>query len=166
MFTLYTLYLQKTNKMVSKPINPFINTTIVPFIEVIKSMSGYGANMEVDKYEIEADTYARVYTCKANRDFIYNHLSIYARDMLMAIIYSTNTDYEYVILTYEKILELHGTYSKRRFDDTVKELVKYNIIDCKDKSKGKYWINPIFFAAGNRLTMYPACKVKVRTNYK
>lgn len=149
--------------MQDKPINPFINKLVIDYTEVIKSTSGHGITKVVDSYNIEHDESVRIYTCKANREHLFKELTMYGRDMLLAIYYFVNRDYDYVILNYAKVLELYGSYGKRRYDDTIRELVRLLIIDYKDKSKDQYWYNPVFFSSGNRLKMYPQCGNKVKT---
>jgi len=150
-----------------RSINPFINTLYVPYKEIITSAKDGAIE---SSYKIEAESYSRIYTSKARRDYIFNSLSMYARDMLMAMLYVTNYDYQYVILTYDKFKELYAAtdpnYGKRRYEDTIRELHKFSIIDCKDKERNQYWFNPVYFISGNRLNMFPECAVRVSTEYK
>lgn len=150
--------------MVPKEINPFISNLRVKYMEVVKSIKGDGINAIVDSYLFETDTNARLFICADNREYIFDNLSIYARDFMMSMIYSLNRDYQYVIFPYEKIVELNkGKFSRRRYDDTMKELVKFGIIDLMDRGKGAYWFNPVFFVCGKRLDIYPECGIKVGT---
>lgn len=148
-----------------KIINPFINNLRVPYIEVIKSIKGTGDNTVVDSYKVEAEDYTRVYTSKSRREFIFS-LSMYARDLFIALHYFTHSEYKYVIITYEKVLELYsGKYGKRRYDDTIRELIKYSVIDIKDKEKGEYWYNPTYYSPTNRTKLFEECIYKIRTSY-
>jgi hypothetical protein len=150
-----------------KSVNPFINKLVVPYIQYITDIHKVTL-LSDDKYgyEVESEHFTRVYVSKEKRQFIFTQLSMYARDMLMAMQYFTHPSHETVILTHEKMQDLYGTaYSKRRFDDTIRELVKMAIIDYKDRKKGEFWYDPQFFASGNRLAMFEQCKVKVATKY-
>lgn len=150
--------------MVDKINNTFINATVVRYAEVVTSVTGYGTDTTKQSYEFELDSHIRLYNCRENRDFLFSNLTMYARDLMMAIYHMVNHEYQYVVITYDKIVQLYGgKYSKRRYDDTIKELVRHNILDCKERAKGQFWYNPVFFAAGNRLKMYPECKMKVQT---
>jgi hypothetical protein len=149
---------------INREINPFLNNLSVPYIEVIKTVKFINGELTKDSYELEAEQYVRLYSKKSNREFIFNELSIYARDMVLSIMYMINYDYQYIILNYDKFNKLHGgSYSRRRYDDTVRELHKKAVIDLKDKTHNQYWYNPALFAGGNRITMYPECMVKVST---
>ena len=155
---------------IERAFNPFLSNLIVPYIQVIKNLKvENGITVSDDSYEIEAAEYVRLYTANGNRDELFNNLSIYARDMLLAIQYMLNRDYQYVVLTYDKMKQLYAVsdprYGLRRYDTTVKELYKYGVIDFKDRSKNQFWYNPKYFAAGSRLSMYPQCKVLISTRY-
>jgi hypothetical protein len=90
---------------------------------------------------------------------------MYARDMYLSILYRVNTDYKYIILSHEIMCTLYKDtkYGKRRYDDTVKELVVNSIIDIKDKSKNQYWYNPVYFSPNNRINLFEECAFKVST---
>ena len=150
---------------VEKAINPFINDLRIPYIEYVTDMKmDDKGEMITYGYNVETDESTRLYTSKRNREFLFRNLSARARDYFTAIQYFTNKEYKYVIVTYEKMCELYGTkLSPRGYDDTIKELMKFAILDCKDKSKGEYWYNPIYFCPGNRLIMYEECAVKIMT---
>ena len=152
--------------MLEKAINPFTAGLTVKYTEVIKTASGYGIDANKEVYNIELEPAIRVYNCVSNRKYIFQTLSVYARDLLLAMYYFVNHETPYVILTHEKVLELYGTYSKRRYEDTVRELIKNVIIDCKDRSRNQYWYNPVFFSSGSRLKMYPECGLKMNTIYR
>ena len=149
---------------IEKTINPFINGLHVPYIEVVKRASGHNGDYTIDSYEIEAQRYTRVYASKAIREFLYQKLSMWARDMFTAIQYFGNSEERYIIITYEKIKTLYGgTYSLRRYNDTIKELISMSMIDYKDKERDQFWYNPFYFSPGNRLSLFEECKVKVST---
>lgn len=148
-----------------KAVNPFINSLIVPYIQYVTEIKSFTPIAgERYGYELETSEYVRVYTHKEIREFVFRKLSMYARDMLSACQYFVNPKYEYVIINYDKMQELYGPDYKlvrRRFDDTIRELIKMSILDVKDKAKSQYWYNPGYFCAGNRLKMYDQCKYKV-----
>jgi len=146
-------------------INPFVNGLTVRYIEYTVDYGKF--NPLADErygYEVEQDFSCKLYVSKEIRDFIYSRLDIYARDMYLAVQYFCNPNYPYVILTKDKVDKLLGSsMSKRRFDDTLRILIKNAILDPKDRKTGAYWYNPNFFCAGNRLEMYEECKLKVAT---
>lgn len=149
-----------------KYINPFIRTLRVPYIQYVTDIKHFVATGE-EKYgfEVEQEAHVRLYTNKQHRQFVFG-LSMYARDMILAVQYFLNYEYEYVILTYTKMQELYGPDYKlvrRRYDDTLRELIKMAILDVKDRSKGEYWYNPEYFCPGNRLKMFEQCSIKVKT---
>jgi len=150
----------------NKLINPFINNLRVPYIEIIKKIPDtYGG--EPEAYKVEAESYFRVYSSKHIRVFLYKELNMWARDMFTAIQYFTNSDYKYVIISYEKIVELYGEdYGKRRYDDTIRELIRFSIIDIKDRAENEYWYNPAYFSPTTRITLFEECLYKVKTVYK
>jgi hypothetical protein len=154
--------------MQNKHINPFINNLVVPYIEYVTKIDIHDETMEQKKFgfEVESQQHFRVYTNKTMREFLFRKLTIYARDLLSAIQHFTHPDYKYVILNQQKVEELYGhTISRRRYEDTVRELIRFAIIDCKDKSKDQYWYNPHYFSPNNRLTLFEECKLKVKTEY-
>lgn len=153
--------------MIDKPNNPYINTIPVPYTEYINHITIVDNVPRIgNTYNIEDIKYIRMYKTKELREMLYKQLSMYARDMFMAIQYFTNDSYTYVILSYEKMNELYGTnMSRRRYDDTVKELIRFNIIDCKDKRKHEYWYNFRYFSPNNRVSLFPEASVKIRTVY-
>lgn len=145
-----------------KPNNPFINSLQVPYIEVIKKIE---AGAITDSYKIEAADYTRLYKAASLRDYIFTNLSMYARDMYLSILYRVNTNYKYIVLSYEIMCELYANtkYGKRRYDDTIKELVIHSIIDIKDKSKNQYWYNPIYFSPNSRIILFEESAFKIST---
>lgn len=151
---------------INKDRNPFVNGLVVPYKEFITKYKPTDTGTHSFGYKVETDRHFRVYTSKARREFLFRELSIYARDMLSAMQHFCNPDYKYILFTYEKMQDLCTTpLSKRRFNDTVRELVRNAIIDYKDKPNGEFWYNPTFFAPGNRIEMYPECAIKVDSEY-
>lgn len=150
-----------------RTINPFTIGLVIPYTEIITK---YNDSKTEDSYKIEAESYTRVYTSKTRRLYLFSKLSMYARDMVLAMFYVTNYEYEYVILSYDKFKNLYSVsdphYGKRRYEDTIRELHRYSIIDCKDKEKGQYWYNPAYFVTGNRLNMFPECAIRVNLELK
>ena len=145
--------------------NPFLNSLIVPYIEVIKSIKYVEGQPIKDSYEIESTKHIRVYTSPRTRDLLFNDLSMYARDMFLAIQYTLNEDYYYIIMSYEKMQEVYKVsepkYGKRRYEATIRELHKYGIIDCKDRVRNQWWYNPVYLAPKSRLIMFPEYKFKI-----
>lgn len=151
-----------------KHINPFIHNLSIPTIEYVRSFKSVEGQLVKDSFEVDARNHARLYTSRVARELIFKALSIYARDMILAMLYFTNKDYKYVILTYEKMLDLYnnGTYEKynrRRFDVTIRELISYHILDYKCKTRGEFWFNPIYYSPSNAIKLFPECVLKVRT---
>lgn len=146
--------------------NPFINALHVPFTEAIKAIKYVEGEPAIDSFTYECEPYYRVYNSKPKREFIFS-LSMWARDMFTAIQYFTQANNKHVILTYEKMKQLYSVsdpkYGVRRYDETIRELVRHTLIDYKDKEKGEYWYNPLYFASGNRLKMYEECAIKINT---
>lgn len=163
------IYTNLTGMAINRTINPFINDLHIPYIEVIKKGSKLGTlNEVIDSYEFEQIRHAKLFVSPETRNFIFSNLSMYARDMFLMLQYIINQNYTYVILTYEKIKQVYNDekYGKRRYDETIRELHKFAIIDLKSKEENSYWYNPIYFSSGDRLKMYPECKVKIQTLYK
>jgi hypothetical protein len=150
---------------IGKSRNPFINSLHVPYTEVIKTFKIIDGKEQIDNFEYENEPHHKVYNSKSKREFIYSTLSMYARDMLTAIQYFTTPNKQYVILSYEKMQELlqSNMYGKRRYEDTVRELIRENIIDYKDKENNQFWYNPIYYSPSNRLKLFEECKVKTQT---
>ena len=142
--------------MINIEINPFIPSLEIPVIEVITEFTN---NEVTASYKYEAEKHSRLYISVAKRDLIYSTLSMYARDLLLLIMYITNFEYDYTVLTFEKVSENINKkdikYGKRRFEETVRELIRFAILSCKDKDKGYYWYNPNYFCSGNRINMFP-----------
>lgn len=152
--------------MLNKHINPFVNNLKVPYKEVIKRIAITEGQVITDSYDLEITEKFSVYRYKSIRELLYRELSMYARDLFTAIQYFTLADNRHVVVTYDKMVELYGPtnkYGRRRFDETIKELVTMSIIDCKDREKGEYWFNPMYFSPSNRLSLYPECKIKIGT---
>lgn len=150
----------------NKTINPFVNGLTVPYKEFVTKLAPAEAGVQAFGFKVETTQHFRVYTSKARREFLFRELSVHARDLLSALQHFCNPDYKYVILTLKKMQDLCNVpLSKRRFDDTIRELVRKSIIDYKDKTAGEFWYNPAYFAAGNRLEMFPECAVKVSSQY-
>ena len=148
--------------------NPFTNDLQVPYIEMVLKLSEFkSGNEQKTLYKVEQTPRFEVYTSVKMREYLFQNLSMYARDLLTAIQHSTNNKYPYVILSYEKMQTLYGKsiFGKRRYEDTVRELIKESIIEYKDKKKGQFWFNPIYFSPSNRLKLYPECAVKVGTKH-
>ena len=107
-----------------------------------------------------------VYTSKAHREFVWS-LSASGRDMFLAMQYFVQPDSETIILTYDKMQALTPTIhlSPRRYEDTIRELIKANVIEYKDRKKGVFWYDPQLFFSGNRMEAFPECTIKVATKY-
>lgn len=144
--------------------NPFISSLNILYMEF-----NHGTNEATQEpirpYEVEAERFSRLYNDRARRLYLFK-LSIYARDIFMSLQYFTYNDNHYAILSYEKMEELLGKdvmYSKRKFEDSIRELVKNNIIDYKDRKKNQYWYNPVYYSPGSRLKVFPTA-TKTRVN--
>lgn len=153
--------------MLDKTRNPFLtNTFIVPYRKIVtKILAGQVENA----FDVETTKFIRVYTSKEMREFLFQELSMYGRDMLTAVQHFTHSDNQYVVLTYEKMCELYGPkykLVKRRYEDTLRELVGMSIIDCKDRKANQYWYNPDYFCQMSRIRMHPTHAVMVDTVYR
>jgi hypothetical protein len=148
---------------INKEINPFITTLVIPYKEFNNGYSE-ATDEPLAPYEVEAERHTRIYNDRAKRLFMYK-LSIYARDMFMAMQYFMHSSNHYVVISYDKMHELLGDdmYGKRRYEDTVRELIKHSVIDYKDKPANQYWYNPAYFSPGSRLRLFPDAQ-KVRIN--
>lgn len=140
--------------------NPFTHTLVVPFIRYITDTSSLSsASVDEYGYDIEAESYTRLYNSKKHRDLIIK-LNTNEREMFLALHYFVQTGNDYLTLTYEKMAEFFPSakLSPRKYADTVRGLVKNNVIDLR--SKGVYWYNPVYLCAGSRVEMFPECSVK------
>lgn len=140
----------------NKKHNPFTDNLVIHY-----------RTLQVEGAEIMVETaqHFRVYTNSAIRFILFKELSIYARDYLSAIQHFTHPKYKYVIITYEKMCKLYGKHvSPKRYETTIRELIKMSIIDCLDKSNGKYWYNPLYFSPGSRIRLFPDNLVKYSSN--
>jgi len=144
---------------IEKKINPFTSGLYVQYVEMVRSVKAD----TVDSYEVEQARYSRLYISREIREFIFDNLTMYARDMILMMQYAVNPNYQYVILNYEKICKVYGKekYGRRRYDDTIRELQRYSILDLRDKADNSYWYNPNLFSPSSRLTLFPDCKVRV-----
>lgn len=149
----------------NKPLNPFINALHVPYIEYVTDVKHVQGETKVYGFEAEADEHIRLYTSRVKREFIFNTLTDKARELYFMILYSLNREYDYVVFSYEKVQSLQKSYAIRRFADGMRDLIRYSVLDVKDKAADAYWYNPLYFSTGNRLKMFPQCKVKVKTTH-
>lgn len=151
---------------INKIINPFIGNLTIPYIEYVKSVKSIDGEYVKDSFDVEADPYTRVYNSKRRRDFIFNNLSVWSRDMLLAIQYIGIKDEQYLVLNYDKLKEkVYGErmYNKRRYDSTIREMISFYVIDYKDKDKNQFWYNADLICFGNRLRVFPESILKVDT---
>jgi hypothetical protein len=151
-----------------QPTNPFTAPLVVKYIKNVTDIIPIkGKNSKIlYGFETEAEDYTRMYTAKKYRDVILK-MTIYARDMFLTIQYFTNDSYEYVILSLDKIKELRHPekVSKRKYEDTIRELIRHDVISIRNKKDNSFWYNPRFYCAGNRLTMFEDRKLKLKTVY-
>lgn len=150
--------------MIEKANNPYESLTglVVPVYRKVANFKFVDGEPKAEQYFVEADNYVRLYTGPARRQHIFK-LSSKARDMFLLILYCMNHDYNYVVLSYNKVNTMHHEYGgvgtkdlyKRTFKDTIKELIAHNMLDVKDVKKETYWINPAYFFPGSRATRYP-----------
>jgi hypothetical protein len=147
---------------INKAINPFISALRVPYVEYIKKVN---SDNTVDAFQVETESYTRVYNSKRRREFIFNNLSVWARDMLLAIQYMGIRDQRYLVISYDKLANIYGVkmYNKRRYDSTIRELISYNVIDYKSKEDNQFWYNADILCFSNRLNIYPECSYKIST---
>ena len=147
---------------VSRRPNPFLDDLKIEYVEINIIDND---NELLSKYEMERDKFNRLYTSVDNRNFIFGELSMYAIHMFLFMQYIINHDYPYIIINYEKV----ETYCKRekigrrRFDDTIRELINKDVIQIRDRKDDSFWFNPKYFSSGNRLKMYPDNKIKTST---
>jgi hypothetical protein len=142
--------------------NPFENALVVNYVRVITEVR---AGQITNEYSYEADSYTRLYNSKANRELMFS-LSMWARDLILAMQYWVQAGNKHVILPFERVKELYVNdpkYGKRRYDETIRELIKHSIIDYKDRENGEYWYDAKIFASGNRIHMFPESLFKVKT---
>lgn len=143
---------------INKIINPFIGNLIVPYTKYVKSIKSIEGEYVEESFNVEADPYTRVYNSRRRREFIFTNLSVWARDMLLAIQYIGMRDEQYLIMSYEKLKEkVYGEsmYNKRRYDSTVRELISLYVIDYKDKEKNQFWYNGDLLCYNSRLKVFP-----------
>ena len=146
--------------------NPFISNLVVPYIAYVTDVKRLAAENEYYGYEVEATSHTRIYNTKKHRELIWS-LSMYARDVFLAMQYFVQPGNSYVVINYTKMQALTPSVhlSPRRYADTIRELVKAALIDYKDSKAGEFWYDPQFFFAGNRLDAFPECAVKVATKH-
>jgi len=147
----------------NKPINPFVNPLHVPYIEYITNTEFKHSELLTYGFEVEAETYMRLYVSKKRREFIFGTLSPKAREIFTLLLYVTNPEYQYTLLPFDKVQESFNGYSRRRYEDAIRELIKYSVIDIRSREDSSFWYNPIYFASDNRLNMFPQCKVKIKS---
>lgn len=151
---IFTQNLYIVSKPLNKIVNPFEDSVLVEYVEVIEEVK----HGEITKsYKYEAESYTRIYNNRPKREFIFS-LSMWARDLILMMQYWVQSNNKHVILPYERVKEMYNTdpkYGKRRYDETIRELIRHSIIDYKDKEIGDYWYNHKVFASGNRISMYP-----------
>lgn len=148
----------------NKDRSPFLDNLVIPYKQFDHGID-QTTQEPIRPYEVEAERYSRIYNDRAKRLYLFK-LSIYARDIFMSLQYFTYNDNHYLILSYEKMEELLGIdlmYSRRKFEDSIRELIKHSIIDYKDKKANQYWYNPAYYSPGNRLRVFPDAQ-KLRIN--
>lgn len=143
--------------------NPFIETLTIPFIRVINSkpIPYKLANGEeiTDYYDVEQQEFARIYK-NYNNYLSLSKLSGNANKLYLFITYSISKDAQSIKLDEKELCGLFkcgDRQIKRIKAELIDEAI---IIHNKDN---RYWVNPRFFASGNRLTMFPENKVLITT---
>lgn len=153
--------------MIEKKLNPFINTLVVPYLEMVtKTELDPEGGMKVYGYKVERERYARVYVKPGLRDMLFKKLSDAGLKLFWFVIYSTNPDHEYTVMSYDKVNDGYRDggarpVSPRGYKEALKELISLNLLDVKSIKDDQYWINPSFFCPGDRIGMFPQCTIKV-----
>jgi hypothetical protein len=142
--------------------NPFIDNLIVPYIKVYYEQAHW--EMTIGKkpisFEVEEEEYTRVYRNKGNFSILFK-FSAGALKLYLWIVDNLPTNSQSIKLDEKKLIEELFECSERHFKRLKAELVDNAIIvHYKDN---RYWVNPTFFASGDRLKIYPECKKLVHT---
>lgn len=140
--------------MIEKQYNPFLDTLYIPYIEYVKRVRGTGEAAVPDSFKVESTPHFRVYKDPILLTRLYKELTMWARDLFTLLQYFTHDKYRYIIITYDKVKEMYGEYSPRRYHDTIKELVVKGVIDLKDREKNQYWYNPKYFSPTSRVKLF------------
>lgn len=141
--------------------NPFLETLVVPYVRVIRRDTPINKTEldEGDYYEFEAQDATRVYR-NANTYKVVGQLTAAGTRLLMWMMYNISDDAVTVKLNEQGLSELFEI-SSRQIARMKAELISAAIIAKKEYNE--YWINPKYFASGNRMKLYPGNTLLVAT---
>lgn len=144
--------------------NPFAQTLQIPVTEIIRS----------DMLNVNADgtTYNGVmYSEKMPKVEIYYcpdcgsnvaGLSDKAQRLFLHILYTLKHKKDYIRINAAYYMNRNNVKSYTTFSNAVKELIRYEFI-VATHFKGIYWLNPLRFFPGSRLSKYPQKKLIKQT---
>jgi len=106
------------------------------------------------QYLFEKERSAKIYYHPGAKDIIYK-LSSGAKCLYLFLIYHLEPSCDYIRLNSEHYMALNGIKSIKTYRNAVRELCRYCFISESADYRGVYWINPMLFFSGNRITKYP-----------
>lgn len=136
--------------------NPFVQTLQIDVTEVIKNDT---MNLDTDGTWVHGTMYwekmqkAEVYYCPGCSGHVAE-LSDRAQRLYLHIIYSLEPKKDYLRLNAQHYMNKNGIKSHTTYSNALNELIRYQFI-VATHIKGVYWLNPLRFFPGSRISKYP-----------
>lgn len=137
-------------------VNPFLSNLVIPVSAVTmagqwkRDKDGIMLPVEVD---LDRDDMCRVYVGSGRRKQMAG-LSARAKDLLLWVIYETETGCDYLWVNYRRYMKENGVKSYNTYITAVRELVGHSFIQLTIVQH-VYWINPHLFFNGSRINKFP-----------
>ncbi len=142
-------------------VNPFVVDLVIDVNKFKKKVKNEFGQDVFDSIEFEATPYCKLFEAKESKKDMLR-LGIRSKEMLLYFLYSVNSAKDYLWVGKREYMISHGIKSVNTFKVALNELIHQGYICKINGFTDVYWINPMYFFKGNRLTKYPN---NIRTKY-
>lgn len=147
-------------------VNPLAISLEIPVrdIEFSDSYRSDGEHLMPVIKEVEKTPVTKLYATAELRK-ITNLLPLRSKELLLWIMYELPIGKDYLWVNKQRYMEEVEITSIDTYKTAIKELIRYCFI-CPSLVNDVYWINPLFFYKGDRVSKYPKNVKREQSNIK
>ena len=138
-------------------LNPFVNNLQIEATKLTdtgKYVPDEDGTMLPCTVLVEKRQSTKIFYCSGCKDMIYN-LSPGAKSLYLFVLYNLDSGQDWIQINIQWYMTKNNIKSINTYKEAVKELCRYLFLSQTVDYKDVYWINPMLFFSGNRITKYP-----------
>ncbi len=138
-------------------LNPFANNLFIEatkLTDIGKFIIDTNGDRQPVTSLVEKRQNVKLFYCTGCKDIVYN-LSPGAKSLYLFVLYNLESGQDWIQLNSQWYMTKNNVKSINTFKEAAKELCRYLFLSLSVDYKDVYWINPMMFFSGNRITKYP-----------